>query len=609
MVLRKIAELEAAGARSVKAACHTLINSARAGLLTPELVANLRAARDKRGRCSPDGLPSVRALELWALRGRRGESLVPKQPQPDMTLKAWQLAALDLKRRPQKPTTKMVHEQLVQCWDAAWGDKPASYDQLVYFFKHKFSNTDLLKGQYLGSALAVKRAYQKRNPNGVDPFVECHADGWTTHFRAPHPINGDFVTYEIWHFRELNTRYVTRPSIGLSESTAVILKGLENYIREMGKPAVWQTDSTGSVKNKTVEKDEIVSVAARLGMNIVHPVKVGNSQANGIAENFNTYLDRESRELATYQADRMDSLAFKRVRKFTDKMVKAAKAGDIEGRDKNKKLAQHHGKGLVFDSYAQAEAWIYAKVDKFNNSPHSELPRVTDPNTGKRRHQTPFEAKEEAIAAGFERVMMDEIDLIDQFRMHFKRRVNRTMVRAYLSQEYRHSDLEQVEGEDVMVAVDIMDSSRVWVKDLKGRLICEAALVQVTGYHAVSFYEASLAKRAAAQQKLLDEKSRKIDERMQMPALELATTDVHVIYQQSLIKTQQQRTDADELTQQAATATESVDFATRYLSVQTQEEAEEKARQAQEEIERLDMLARMDEVMQQMLEEQRQAAM
>lgn len=609
MVLRKVTELEAAGARSVKAACHTLIHSARAGLLPPELVANLRAARDKRGRSSPDGLPSTRALELWVLRARRGESLVPKQPQPDMALKAWQLAALDLKRRPQKPTTKMVHEQLVACWNPAWGDKPASYDQVIYFFKHKFSNTDLLKGQYLGSALAAKRAYQKRSTTGLDPFIECHADGWNTHFRAPHPTNGDFVTYEVWHFHELVTRFVTRPSIGLSESTAVILKGLENYIREMGVPAVWQTDSTGSVKNKTVEQDEIVSVAARLGMNIVHPVKVGNSQANGIAENLNTYLDRESRELATYQHPRMDPLAFKNVRKFSDRMVKAAKAGDTEERDKNKKLAQHHGKGLVFDSAVQAEKWVNSKIDKFNHSPHSELPRVTDPATGKRRHQTPFEAKAEAIAAGFERAMMDETDLIDQFRMHFKRRVNRTVVRAYLSQEYRHSDLEQVEGEDVMVAVDIMDGSRVWVKDLQGRLLCEAALVPVTGYRAVSFYEASLMKRAATQQKLLDEKSRKIDERMQMPALELATTDVHLVYQNALVKVAQHRAEAEELTLQKAKEAEAEDFAVRYLSADTPEELAEKARQEVEEAERLDMLTRMDAVMQQMQEEQRLAAM
>jgi putative transposase len=515
VVLRKVAELEAAGAHSVKAACQTLIHSARAGLLPALLVDNLRAARDKRGRPSADGLPSTRALELWVLRAKRGESLVPKKPQPDMTLSLWMVAALELKRRPQKPTTKMVHEQLVANWNPAWGAKPPSYDQVTYFFKHKFSSADLMVGQHMGSALASKRAYQKRSTAGLDPFIEVHADGWNTHFNAPHPVTGEFVTLEVWHFHELVTRYVTRPSIGLSESMAVILAGLENYIREMGVPAVWQTDSTGSVKNKTVKDDPLVSIAARAGISIVHPVKVGNSQANGIAENWNTWIDRESRELATYQhPQRMDPLAFKQVRKFTDKMVKAARTGDMAEREQNKRAAERAGRGLVFDSFAQAHDWINAKVDKFNNSPHSELPRVTDLETGRRRHQTPAEAKAEALAAGFEPVRMDESALIDLFRIHVKRRVQRATVSPYLRQEYRHEELAHYEKQDVMVAIDIMDGSRVWIKDLSGRVICEAPVVEVTGYRSMSFYEMSLEKRMTAQIKRKELQIEAIQERM-----------------------------------------------------------------------------------------------
>jgi putative transposase len=137
LVLRKVAEIKAAGAHSVKAACQTLIRNARAGLLPSMLMDNLRTARDKRGRSSPDGLPSARALELWMLRERRGESLVPKKPQPNMVLSPWMVAALVLKLRSQKTTAKMVHEELVANWNAAWGAKPPSYDQVIYFFKHK----------------------------------------------------------------------------------------------------------------------------------------------------------------------------------------------------------------------------------------------------------------------------------------------------------------------------------------------------------------------------------------------------------------------------------------------------------------------------------------
>lgn len=137
LVLCKVAEIEAAGALSVKAACQTLIRNARAGLVPLVQVDNLRTARDKRGRSSPDGLPSPRTLEWWAMREKRGESLVPKKPQPRMEPLPWMVAALELKRGPQKLTTKKVHEQLAVSWSPAWGAKPPSYDQVAYFFRSK----------------------------------------------------------------------------------------------------------------------------------------------------------------------------------------------------------------------------------------------------------------------------------------------------------------------------------------------------------------------------------------------------------------------------------------------------------------------------------------
>lgn len=513
MVLSWVAEIKERGNLSNKAAAHTLLNAARTGLLPDQKVALLRAARDKRGRPSSDGLPSVNSIEQWLMWQRQGLSLVPIKPQPDLTLQRWHVVALEYKRRPQKPTTKMVWEQLVQSWVPLWGDKPPSYDQVAYFFREKYSKTDILRGQYQGSALDAKLAYQKRSSAGVPPFTEVHADGWNTHFTAPLPISGEFGTLEVWHFHELSTRYVSPPSIGLSESTPVILKGLENYIRENGVPAIWQTDSTGSVKNATVEKDPLVSLSARLGISIHHPVRVGKSQTNGIAENFNTFLDREARELATYQHPRMDSLAHKRVGRLTDKMVKAAKAGDAQSAEMHRLQAQKTGKGLVFQTFEEAVAWVFSKVDKFNNTPHSALPKVVCPQTGKRRHQTPREARDQALGL-FDRVMLSEVELVDSFRLHFKRVVRRATVVGFMKQEYRHADLAHLEGEEVIVAVDVMDGYRVWVKDQQQRLVCEAPVIEAVGFHVWSFYEFSMDRRMNARIRRQEKKIEAIQELM-----------------------------------------------------------------------------------------------
>jgi putative transposase len=182
----------------------------------------------------------------------------------------------------------------------------------------------------------------------------------------------------------------------------------------------------------------------------------------------------------------------------------------------------------VFETTQQAEEWINAKFDKFNNTPHSSLSRITDPTTGQRRHQTPTEAKDAAIAAGFEPMWMDDLALMDLFRMHFKRRVLRAVVSPYLRQEYHHADLAEVEGQDVVVAVDIMDGTRVWVKDLGGRLICEAPVVAVTGYRAMSFYEMSLTKRMTAQIKRKENQIEVIQERMDPERMPLETPALEV---------------------------------------------------------------------------------
>lgn len=505
---------------SLKRAVVTFLTQAQAGRLEASVASVvLSMARDGRGRkgaVQATGFPSERSLYRWLA----AEDLTPKKPQRDMQAKPWMWVAVELFARPQKPTLKWVHEQLAVNWNPGWGEL-VSYDTLARFFREKYSKLDALKGRHHGSRLRSHLSYQHRTADGLEPFVEVHADGWTTHFTAPHPVTGEFVTYEVWHFHDLATRYVTPPAIGQSESSEVILKGLENCIRFGGVPAVWQTDSTGSVKNRNVEFDPISSLSTRAGISITHPQEVGNSQANGICENYNTYLDREARELATYQGAGMDALVHKRVKKLTEKMVKAARAGNLSERDLLKRQVQAQGKGIVFGSFEEAVAWINGKVHKSNNTPHSSLPKIKDPASGRMVHMTPQQALDAARQAGWQPVAMDEASLIDLFRPHVRKTVTRETVSPFNGQRYYHPVLGDFNGEEVMVAIDTMDGSRVWVKDLQGRLLCEASFMEATGYRSLSYYEYALEKRANAQIRRKEQQIEQIEQRMAAPALEM----------------------------------------------------------------------------------------
>ena len=488
---------------SKEAAMTTLITSARAGKIDSCVDAALKAARDPRGR-KGDGYPSIRSLKRYL----GSDDLTPRRTRhKDMSVKPWHAVAVQLKQRPQGASMAWIAEKLEEDWNEEWGPAPKDiYSMITRFFREKFSQLDALKGRYTGSQLRAHKFYQHRTSDGVLPWDEVHADGWNTHFTAPHPRTGEYVTYEVWHAHDVATRYVPPFGVGLTENFEVIAKCVENAVRAGGVMRFLQTDSTRIVKNSEMFKtNPATALGDRAGITIVHPQEVGNSQANGIAENFNTWLDRDARELATYQhPSRMDELSFKRGKKLTAAMVKAANAGDAAELQAKKRELELTNKGIVLTSYESATEWLEKKRQKWNHKPHSSLKKVRDPDTGRARHQTPFEALMEHIDDGWEPSLPDvsaellELHLVDLFRPHTQVKVTRGTVSPYGGMRYRNEELDNWLGKQVVVAYDIMDWRQVWVKTLEGEPICTAKFVEATGYRTLSAIESAEEKRLKA---------------------------------------------------------------------------------------------------------------
>lgn len=536
VVLNKLYELMQASGSSKEAAMTTMLTMARAGTLGEALCSTLRMARDARGR-KGDEYPSVRSLKRWIAKDKAGD-LMPKVQQPDMRIQPWHALAIALRQRPQGSSMKWLQEQIEEQWNSEWGQSAPSYHAVCRFFRDKFSQIDQIKGRYTGSALRSHKFYQHRTSEGLAPAMEVHADGWNTHFTAPHPVTGEFVTYEVWHFHDVATRFVTPPGLGLTENFEVIAKGLENYIRVLGVPLIVMTDSTKIIRGSArFTKDPVRSIEERVGCTITHPKEVGNSQANGICENFNTsYLDKRSRELATYQSKgQMDELTFKRVKKLTAEMVKAANRGDHAGRDKKKREAERMGKGLVFDSYAEAIDWINNIHAEYNARPHRSLPKVRGED-GKLRHQTPAEALAQHRTQGWEPTLMGdtpeahEAFLIDTFRPRTIVKVTRETVSPYGGMRFRNADvLGHWNGKEVVVIYDIHEWQSVRVEEKNGTLICLAEFVAATGYRAVTAYEDAEEKRAKAQIRRREKQIAQIEARNPSVMLEGESTTVKTI--------------------------------------------------------------------------------
>ncbi len=511
---RAIREFVEAYPAGVKAAL-THLNVAHAeGMLTKRLAWACDACHDKKR--AGQQLNAKTYYNWLNIKAQRG-SLAPAKKAKSAHIQPWHADAVALRQRPQGSTLTWIHEQLTARKHAV------SYHQVARFFREQFSALDQLKGRYTGSKLRSHKFYQHRTSAGLAPADEVHADGWNTHFSAPHPVTGEFVTYEVWHFHDVATRYVTPPGLGLTEQFEVIAKGLENFIRVFGRPVHVQTDSTKIIRGSDRFTKAVHSLEERIGCTIVHPKEVGNSQANGICENFNTsWLDKQSRALATYQSPKqMDELSFKRVKKLTGQMVKAGQAGDYDLAEKLHGDAERMGKGRVFRSHQEAIDWINEIVAAFNDRPHRALKRVRG-DDGKLRHQTPHEALAEHIGNGWEPVAVEEDELIDLFRPVALVKVSRETVSPYGGMRYRNPDvLGHWNGKEVLVSYDIHDWRQVWVNTPQGEPICTAEFVAATGYRAQSARDAGEEKRAKAQIRSHENKIKKIRiERMGGDAIE-----------------------------------------------------------------------------------------
>jgi hypothetical protein len=99
-------------------------------------------------------------------------------------------------------------------------------------------------------------------------------------------------------------------------------------------------------------------------------------------------------------------------------------------------------------------------------------------------------------------------------------KVRREAVSPYGGMRYHDACLGDWNGQDVVVAYDIMDWRQVWVKTLKGAPICIAQFSEATGYRAVTAQQDAEEKRALAQIKHRERQIAAIGERVGREALE-----------------------------------------------------------------------------------------
>lgn len=483
---------------SREAAMTTLLTQAKAGTLDDHLVMMLRAARDERGR-KGDGFPSIRTLKRYIGQAKVG-TLAPKLPRKEFEVPAWAKAFLGFYQQPQKPSVDLAYREFERAYAGRGNEWAFPTIHQVRRFLGKLGNVSREVGRMGPRELKNIRPFIRRTFEELRPNDVWSADGHTFDAEVQHPLHGRPFRPEITSIVDIATRMLVGFSIGLAESSLVVLEAISSAAMHRGAPAIFYVDNGSGYSNQLLKR-EGTGLQGLLGFEVTHSLPY-NSQAKGVIErSHKTIWIRGAQRMGSYVGRDMDREARLASFKVTRAAVK-------------------HGGAMPIMSWENFVEYCTSLVNEYNHHAHRSLPKVNDPATGKPRHMSPHEAYEAHRSAGWEPHMLTEAEARGVFRPRMERGVARGEISLF-NNRYFSSALEEFHGDRVQVAFDIHDASRIWVYDLDGRFICDAEFgANQRHYMPMSYVEQAREKRADARKQRLENKLEEVEaERRGAPAL------------------------------------------------------------------------------------------
>lgn len=469
-IVNAIESLRAQGITQ-QAAMNTLLTHADLGELAisnPTLDKALRMAKDKRGRGGGSPYPSVRSLKRYLAKDVK--TMAPRKRQPD-PVPAWANDFLMCYLRPEKPSVVAAYEAFVTNWQGE--DQPPSIHAVRRFIK-KMGKVARSHGRMGPRELKNIMPFTRRDFSKLLPADVYSADGHTFDGEVQHPLHGRPFKPEVTTWIDIATRRVVGVSVALAESGIAVLDSFMDACRK-AVPAVNYVDN-GSGYCNAMLKDEATGVMARLGTTMTHSLPY-NSQARGVIERVHqTIWVSGSKELPGYAGKDMDQEARQNQFKLSRKAVR-------------------QGGKMPLMAWADFMEWVHARVEWYNNRPHSTLPKITTVD-GKRRHATPNEHWQSFLDQGWEPVSLSGDEAAQIFRPRVTRKVLRGEIQVFAN-TYFSQELTEWHGEEVQVAYDLNDAESVWVfEPERGYLICRAEWnANRTDYFPMSFIEQARDKR------------------------------------------------------------------------------------------------------------------
>lgn len=436
---------------SLKAIIAELVAKAASGELPDHLAGQVtNAVRAGAGLSRP-------TLERWVSDFRKGGKLalapLKTGASKGLEVPGWWYQFKPFWQMPQKPSMEEAHRNYVR-------ETPgphASLRQVGYFLKGRLSEEARNWGRMSEQELKAYQAFKRLNFEQLDPNDVWQIDGHKFDALVINPITGQRFRPEVTVIIDWATRVWTGFSVNLAESSISTADAIRDAVMQRGMFAILYTDNGPGFKDNAL----IDKVCDVLGGTLSRALPY-NSQAKGLVERFHrSALVRLAKRYPSYIGEDMDKQEATKAHKISLALLK-------EGTREAKQRMNLWVPDL--DSFYRD---LLEEQRIYNNTPHSELPRVRDYDTGVLRHMTPNEVWDQKVERGFQAMTGRPHD-VEMMCRPTKVVVSRRGEVRFMSQVYFSKDLVPLHGEDVVLRYDFRDGSRVWVFNLDGELICEA---------------------------------------------------------------------------------------------------------------------------------------
>ena len=314
------------------------------------------------------------------------------------------------------------------------------------------------RGRTTGSAYKQFLPYTARDWDVLNLNEVWIGDGHGFKAKVKHPLSGRPFKPEITAIMDGKCRDVTGWSVHMSENCIAVADAIRHGIEQCGMFNIYYSDNGGGESNKRLDAD-LTGIFPRLG--ISHQTGIpGNAQGRGIIERlWRSAIIPLARTYASFDGARMDSET-KRNR------YKALTAAE-NALNKGNELTPVHQKALrTLPAFNDFLADLEAAINEYNNTPHSELPKVNGV------HLSPAQYRKQ-LAAQCAVEFLSEAELANLFRPEEVRTVSRGLVELF-NNKYFSTALAEYHGEQVRVCYDLHNAQTVIVKSMDGSTICHA---------------------------------------------------------------------------------------------------------------------------------------